>query len=103
MEYEIQFHRRAAWQIPRWGLSDYLLVELYLTLREVLAANPAEHLTHDPEGDGAFFSLMRTDPESPFFRHIFHFRVYFTPTDPHINIVEGSYYRVFVPGSFNDR
>lgn len=97
MEYEIRLHPRVAWRIARWGLSDYLLVEVYLTLREVLGANPMQHLVRDEGGDGSFFSFMRTDSPSPHFRHIFHFRVYFDEDERHLDIVEASYYRFFAP------
>ncbi len=30
MEYTARIHQRVLWQIARWGLSDFLLVEVYL-------------------------------------------------------------------------
>ena len=103
MEYEVRLHPRVQWRIARWGLSDYLFVELHLTLCELLGTNPAEVLLRDEGGDGSFFSFMRTDPASPFFRHLFHFRVYFDEAETHLNVVDVTYDRVFVPGSSNDR
>jgi hypothetical protein len=96
MEYEYRLHRRVLAQITRWGLSDFLLVELYLALDEVLSANPVGNLRRDPDGGpGAIFSCWSIDPDSPRFQHIFHFRVFYDEDEKHLHIVRGSYWRNF--------
>jgi hypothetical protein len=81
------------WQLQRWGLSDYLLVEVYLALQD-LASNPVDHLHRDPGGDpGALYVFRRTDPDDPRFRHLFQFRVFYDEDEQHLHIVRGSYWR----------
>jgi hypothetical protein len=98
MEYTVRIHQRVMWQIARWGLSDYLLVEVYLALRSELADNPLDHLHRDSEGDGgALYVFARVDPDSPRFQHTFMFRVYFDEDEKHFDIVRGSYWRTLIP------
>ncbi len=95
MEYEIRFHPKVVKQVARWGLSDYLLVEVYQALREELAADPLGHIHRDADRPqhGGFFVFDRRDPYSPLFRHIFQFRVFFDEDEQHLHVVRASYWR----------
>ena len=94
MGYSIRLHPRVARQISRWGLSDYLLVEVYLALREELAANPTQHLAVDPDASqGMLYAFARRDPDSPRFQHIFMFRVVYESSETHLFVFRGSYWR----------
>jgi len=90
-------HPRVLWQIGRWGLSDFMLVEVYLQLRESLASDPGRLLFRDPPRPGSFFVFDARDPGDPNFQQIFMFRVYFDQDEKHLNIVNGSYWRNFDP------
>jgi hypothetical protein len=97
MGYTARFHQRVLGQIAGWGLSDTLLVEVYLALREELVGDPLGRLHRDPDGGGALFAFDRMDPDSPRWRHIFLFRVFFDEDERHLNIVRGSYWRTLIP------
>jgi hypothetical protein len=94
MGYLIRLHDRVARQIARWGLSEYLLVEVYLALREELGANPSQHLAVDPDtAQGMLYAFARRDPDSPRFQHIFMFRVLYEQNETHLFVFRGSYWR----------
>jgi hypothetical protein len=94
MEYTARIHIDVARRIRQWGLSDYLLVEVYLALREDLAADPVRHLYPDPDRrGGAFYVFDRVDPESRRWQHVFLFRVYHDQDEKTLHVVHGAYWR----------
>jgi hypothetical protein len=98
MEYDILFHERAIGQIARWGLSTWLRVEIQIGLRDELAQDPLKHLHRaDDDQGGSFYTIRRVDPDSPRFRHVFRFRVFFMEDEKHLFIVRGSYWRFLNP------
>jgi len=97
MDFSIRLHPRVRNQMAGWGLSDFLLVEVYLNLREQLGSGPIEHLLRDPEGNGSFFVFETRDPADPHFQQLFMFRVFFDLDEKTLNIVNGSYWRNFAP------
>lgn len=97
VEFQIRLHPRVRNQLIGWGLSEFLLVEVYLQLREKLGQNPIDHLHRDTEGDGNFFVFETRDPGDPHFQQIFMFRVHFDEDEKTLNIVNGSYWRNFQP------
>lgn len=92
IEYRLRLHPRVARQISRWGLSDFLLVEVYLRLRE-LPGNPSTLLVRDPDSQGSLFVAESVDPDSPRFQHLFRFRVFFAIDEIHLDVVHASYFR----------
>lgn len=95
MSYGIRVHPSVLASIASWGLTDSMLVDVYLKLRETLAANPVMHLRRDPHGNGSFYTFsLRTDD---IFAHVFNFRVFYDLNETHLNIVHGSYALVFLP------
>jgi hypothetical protein len=97
MEYTLRLHPDVARQIAQWGLSDFLIVEVYLALREDLPSAPMHRLYRDTEGRGSVYAFLRRDPDDARFEHIFMFRVFFDEDETHLNVVKGSYWRNFAP------
>lgn len=99
MEYKIRLHPRVRNQIAGWGLSDDLLVEIHLQLRETLGVHPVAHLQHDrgESGNANLFTYGLRDPADPNFQLIFQFRVYYDEDEVFLNIVNASYWRNFDP------
>ena len=85
------------WQISRWGLSDFLLVEVYLQLREEMPRAPLQNLHRDDDGPGSLFVFECRDPADPRFQQLFMFRVYFDEDEKHIDVDSGSYWRNYQP------
>jgi hypothetical protein len=94
MRYTSIIHPNVMRQIRQWGLSDFLLVEVYLSLREELAADPVRHLHRDPDGSDSFYVFEKIDPDSMLWVHIFMFRVYYREDEQHLDIVRGSDWRM---------
>jgi hypothetical protein len=95
--YSVRLHPRVSWQIARWGLSDFMLVEVYLHLKEELTSDPPFYLGFDRVGPGAYYVFEARDPQDPDFQVIFTFRVFFDPDEIHLNVVNGSYWRNYAP------
>jgi hypothetical protein len=95
MEYVVHPRPQVRRRISQWGLSDYLLVELYLLLAEGLAADPPRYLQPDPSDPDAPHRchVELVDPDDPRFVHTFIFQVRFDPDVPDVFIVQGSYLR----------
>lgn len=93
--YVLRFHPFVAHQMARWGLSDYLMVELHLALRDDLAVDPVRRLHRDPDGPDGLYAAERIDPDSPRFRHIFLFRVFHDEDERHLHVVQASYWRTY--------
>lgn len=99
MDFAVRLFPPVTRQISQWGLSEIMLVEVYLALREVLPQAPMQHLHRDVTGSGCLFVFSRRDPAAPNFRSIFMFRVFFDEDEKHLNIVRGSYWRDFAPST----
>ena len=90
MEYSVRLRPRVVWQIARWGLSDFLLVEVYLRLREEMPRAPLQNLHRDADGPGSLFAFESRDPGDPRFQQLFMFRVFFDEDENHIDVESGS-------------
>jgi hypothetical protein len=97
MDYKIRLHPRVLKQIGGWGLSESLLVDVYLKLREELCKSPFDHLHRDPDGSGSLYVFETFDPADPGYQQLFMFRVFFDADEAHLNIVNGSYWRNYDP------
>ena len=97
MEYSVRLRPRVVWQIARWGLSDFLLVEVYLQLREEMPRSTMQNLHRDVDGPGSYFVFECRDPDATRFQQLFMFRVYFDEDENHIEVDSGSYWRNYQP------
>ena len=97
MEYVVRLGPRVVWQIGRWGLSDFLLVEVYLQLREEMPRAPLRTLHRDEDHSGSHFVFECRDPGDHRFQHLFMFRVYFDEDENHLDVDAGSYWRNYQP------
>jgi hypothetical protein len=96
MEYTYRLHPRVMGQIAKWGLSDNLLVDVYLALREELPSHPSLYLIKDPDDSpGMLYPFDRVDPNSPRFKHCFVFRIFYDANETILHVVRGSYYREY--------
>ena len=94
MPYRVRILPPAVRQIGSWGLSDFVLVDVYLRLREQLPNRPADQLAPAAEADGGMlFPFDLVDPENRFCRHTFLFRVYYHPDEETLLIASGIYRR----------
>ncbi len=64
MEYSVRLGPHALWQLSRWGLSDFLLVEVYLQLREEMPRGPMQNLHRDEDGPGSHFVFECRYPDA---------------------------------------
>jgi hypothetical protein len=90
--YLVQFSPQTQKQLISWQLPDFVLVEVYLRVKEMLGDNPSQVLVPSAEQDGGmlyFFSLV--DPENRLVEHIFRFRVYYHPNEEVLTIASGIY------------
>lgn len=97
MEYVVRLRPRVVRQLSRWGLSDFLLVEVYLQLREEMPRAPLHNLQRDIDRPGSLFVFESRDPGDTRFQHLFVFRVYFDEDENHIDVDSGSYWRNYQP------
>ena|SRR5258708_2237406 len=98
MGYTVRLSKRVKWQIPRWGLSDTMLVDVYLQLKDYLSmGEPPWYLHRDPDGPGSLYAFNLWEENRPDFQHIFMFRVFFDEDEKHLNVVNGSYWRYYDP------
>jgi hypothetical protein len=79
-------------QIASWGLSDTLLVDVYLQLQADLVTNPKEKMF--PASDsGMLYPFTIIDRENRLCEHAFWFRVYYHPDEETLLIASGFYRR----------
>ena len=94
MSYKVILWPSVAKTIASWDLSNYLLVDVYLFLREVLPSNPSGFLRRDAlPFDGMLFEFNIIDPENRLRQHFFTFQVVFSQDEEALIIARGAYYR----------
>ena len=81
-------------KIATWGLSDYVLVDVYLRLRELLPADPLRNLMRvaDPF-DGMVYRFELIDPENRFREYVFFFLVVYGQDEETLCVVNAGYLR----------
>ncbi len=80
MEYTIRLDPLVRRQIIGWKLSDSLLVDVYLRLKEDLGRSPTSALSIDPswfDAQGMVYGFELIDPEQRMLVHSFHFQVFY--------------------------
>ncbi|MCI0462660.1 MAG: hypothetical protein L0Z62_37400 [Gemmataceae bacterium] len=94
MPYRTRILPLAGRQIRSWGLSDFVVVEVYLRLTERLANQPAQQMYPSAEPDGGMlYQFSVIDPENRLCEHTFQFRVYYHPDETTLLVTSGIYRR----------
>ena len=92
MPYQVVILPRAARQIASWHLSDFVLVEVHLRLREDLAQNPSQKLQRqEMPFDGMVYRFRMIDPENRFHEHFFAFHVIYGGDEQTLYIARGGH------------
>jgi len=92
--FRVQFSSLVGRQIASWQLSDSMLVEVNLRLRESLKVNPAQVLIRTQRPfDGMCYYFRMIDPENRLREHRFFFHVVYSQDEEQIIIARGGYDR----------
>jgi hypothetical protein len=92
MSWKVTIRPLAMEQIARWRLSDFLLVEINLRLREQLPENPSSLLvrSHVPF-DGMVYPFDIVDPENRFCMHKFYFHIIYGQDEQTLLVVKAGH------------
>jgi len=94
MSFRVDIRPPARRGIASWGLSDSLIVDVYLRLNEALSDNPWRLLRPSEEAEGGMiFAFSIIDPENRFLVHSFFFQVYYAQDEVTIHVTRGQYKR----------
>ena len=94
MAYRVQLSNLVNRQIASWQLSDTMLVEVQLRLRQDLRENPAQSLIRLQEPfDGMCYLFSMVDPENRLREHFFAFQVLYHSDEECIIVARGGYQR----------
>jgi hypothetical protein len=94
MPYRVHIRPAVAKKIAGWALSDYVLVDVYLFLNEVLASDPMRFLRRVPRPfDGMVYEFSLIDPENRLRQHFFVFQVVYAQDEQSLIIANGAYLR----------
>ncbi len=94
MSYKVVLQQRVRREVGSWNLPDYMLVEVYLRLRERLGENPAASLVRITEPwDGMAYGFEMIDPQNRLRVFVFLFRVVYGQDEETLYIAHG---RMFV-------
>jgi hypothetical protein len=94
MAYKVVVHPRVQATIASWGLSNFVLVDVYLMLHEVLSSQPAAFLRRaEFPFDGMLFEFNLVDPENRLRQHEFVFLVTYGQDEQTLQIAKGGYVR----------
>src|SRR2546421_742535 len=94
MSYRVDIQPPTRQGIAAWGLSDFLIVDVYLRLTGTLSDNPWRVLSPAKEvGGGMTFNFTIIDPENRFVEHAFYFQVYYGQDEVTIYVTRGRYVR----------
>jgi len=84
-------------QINGWALPDFVFVDVYLQLNEVLPSAPTQLLLPNAdERDGMLFYFSIIDPQDRLCEHSFLFRVFFSQDETKLIVASGTYRLVVV-------
>jgi hypothetical protein len=94
MSFKVRIRPEVARKIAGWGLSDPVLVEVYLRLREVLPLDPLACLRRVVKPfDGMVYEFSFVDPENRFREHFFVFLVVYGQDEESLIVASGGYFR----------
>lgn len=90
MSYRIEQSATVTRAIRSWGLSDTMLVEVYLRLN---AIDPSRLVRANDPFDGMVFEFSMVDPENRLCEHVFAFQVVFSQDEQALIVVKGGHAR----------
>jgi hypothetical protein len=91
--YTVRVLPAVARRIASWGLSDPVLVEVYLRL-EALRNTPADHLRRERRPfDGMVWRFNLIDPDNRIQQHFFCFQVLYGQDEQTLMVARGAYIR----------
>ena len=94
MSYRVKVLPPVARKIARWGLSDAVLVDVYLYLHEVLPTDPAAFLRRGRRPfDGMLYEFSLIDPDNRLCEHVFAFLVVYAQDEQTLLVANGGYWR----------
>jgi hypothetical protein len=94
VSYKVVLHPRVQRALASWGLSNFVLVDVYLILHEVLSSQPAAVLRRaEVPFDGMLFEFNLIDPENRLRQHQFVFLVVYGQDEQTLQIANAGYVR----------
>jgi hypothetical protein len=94
MQYRVKISSQVAKKIRSWGLSDYLLVEIYLQLNERLPLNPQLSLRRtETPFEGMVFDFSLIDPENRLREHYCIFHILYGQDEQTLLVAQAGYFR----------
>jgi hypothetical protein len=94
MPFRVQIRPAIARKVAGWGLSDYVLVEVYLYLNELLPTDPTRFLRRVRRPfDGMVYEFSFIDPENRLRQHFFVFQIVYAQDEQTLIIANGAYLR----------
>jgi hypothetical protein len=92
--YHVRLDTLVRRQIIGWKLSDSMLVEVNLRLREELSDSPTSRLQRDPSwfgGEGMIYAFDLVDPVNRMLVHAFRFQVFYHPDEQTLLVTRGAH------------
>jgi hypothetical protein len=94
MPYRVQIRPSVRSKIAGWGLSDFVLVDGYLYLNEVLPTDPKAFLRRARQPfDGLLYEFSFIDPENRLRQHLFVFLIVYSQDEETLIVANGAYLR----------
>ena len=94
MSYRSVIQPSVAKKIAGWGLSDAVLVDVYLALKELLPSSPTAFLRRaETPFDGMLFEFSSIDPANRLRQHLFVFLVVYSQDEETLIVANGGYQR----------
>ncbi len=94
MSYRVRIRKSASAQIASWNLSDSMLVEVHLRLREQLAQSPTTHLHRVRQPyDGLVYEFSMIDPQNRLCEHFFTFLITYGQDEETLIVTNAGYIR----------
>jgi hypothetical protein len=82
--------------IASWQLSDFLLIEVYVRLRDDLGKNPLQHVRRITiPFEGMAYAIFLMDPANRFCEHVFIFHLVFGQDEETVLVTGARYLRQF--------
>jgi len=94
VEYQVRVDALIRRQMIRWKLSDSLLVDVHLRLKEELPLSPKTFLRNDSnwfESGGMVYGFALIDPDNRMLVHAFHFQIYYHADEQTLLVTRGAH------------
>jgi hypothetical protein len=94
MSYRVSVRSSVHRRILKWGLSDSMLVEVFLRLQQELPRNAPQLLQRTTKPfDGMTYRFSLVDPENRLCHHTFWFHLVFAQDEETLLVVNGAHRR----------